>query len=439
MAAITQTISVVNRSGKVVNTSKQLKNVFKEAKSAYLERKAELQTERQNKEQRELRKALTASSVTSDSRTYTTESTVRPSHARRTSSYANRRPANDSRRYSSSRSSRSSVSQSPTSPSSISRSTSQHDYDYYDDPRRDHRQRSGASTPRGSQAPSRTSTELVRRHTDMDLAVADRRRPDPRRLQTENASDVDLHLAYGEYHEGALTTVRDARGENEKELSSLVLKAKMLMDEANCAQHSVRAMIVHLQKNPDAMAAVALTLAEISNLASKMAPGALATIGKAAPAVLAILASPEFLIAGGVAVGVTIVALGGYKIIKKIKARKAEEEGADEMLEIGELDRIDNWRRGITDVETASVATSVDGEFITPMAASMSQLRVNEAQQEASKKTKSSKSDKNDKKDKKKKAKAASQLSASDAGSVNGDSAAVVKVKKPSPLRRMFQ
>ena len=54
-----------------------------------------------------------------------------------------------------------------------------------------------------------------------------------------------------------------------------------------------------LQKNPEAMAAIALTLAEISNIASKMAPGALMALKTGAPAVFALLAAPEFLIAGG--------------------------------------------------------------------------------------------------------------------------------------------
>ena len=70
------------------------------------------------------------------------------------------------------------------------------------------------------------------------------------------------------------------------------------------------------------MAAVALTLAEISNLVTKMAPGALMAVKTSAPTVFAILAAPEFLIAVGVGVGLTVVAFGGYKIIKKIKAEE---------------------------------------------------------------------------------------------------------------------
>jgi hypothetical protein len=170
------------------------------------------------------------------------------------------------------------------------------------------------------------------------------------------------------------------------ELKEKASKITMLLDEANCLQYSVTAMIENLQKNPDALAAVSLTLAEISAIVSKMGPGVLTTLKGSFPAVAALLVSPQFMIAGGVAVGVTIVALGGYKIIKKIQQQKEEEiamGGPVQMpipmqartveepyqldeLETRELSRIDLWRRGIADVEAESCGCSVDGEFITP-------------------------------------------------------------------------
>jgi hypothetical protein len=141
-----------------------------------------------------------------------------------------------------------------------------------------------------------------------------------------------------------------------------------MLEEAHCLQHSATATIEHLQQNPDALAAVALTLAEISNLVRKMAPGALGALAKSFPAAVALLASPQFLIATGLGVGVVAVALGGYKIVKRIQDHRAvEKEGR--LLEMPvELDRIELWRRGIADVEADSVGTTVDGEFITPEA-----------------------------------------------------------------------
>lgn len=244
-----------------------------------------------------------------------------------------------------------------------------------------------------------------------------------------------MDLAYGEYHPSSLTPVAPHATE-EVELKGLVSKVKFLLDEANCLEHSVSAIIAHLQKNPDAMAAVALTLAEISNIASKMAPGALTALKGSAPAVFALLASPQFLIAAGVGVGITVVMFGGYKIIKKIKAKQDEKKEAsmDEMMEIGgDVNRIENWRRGIAEVEAGSAGTSVDGEFITPTAAAMSGMvapdRVRDIKASKSGKSRKSKTDKGSKSSKSSKA----------SSTGTGEKDKKVKVKKPSPLRLMFK
>lgn len=234
---------------------------------------------------------------------------------------------------------------------------------------------------------------------------------------------------------------------NDTEFKSLVNRVKGLLEEADCLQYSVSATIASLQKNPDAMAAVALTLAEISNIATKMAPGVLASMKVSAPAVFALLASPQFLIAGGVAVGVTIVALGGYKIIKKIRAKNAvDDPDMDEMLEIGDVSTIDNWRRGIAEAEEQSVGTSVDGEFITPEAFTLSKLILNDKSASETQKGGVGSGSK-----KSSSTKGASEMSSKTGskGSSGGDlkggeqggskGKKEKKVKKPSPLRSMFR
>jgi hypothetical protein len=157
----------------------------------------------------------------------------------------------------------------------------------------------------------------------------------------------------------------------EAELRGKMSKVTQLLDEANCLQYTATAMIEHLQKNPDALAAVGLSLAEISALVRKVGPVALMNLKTAYPAVVALLASPQFLIAGGLAVGVTIVMLGGYKIIKKIKAQK-ELDNEDNMAQLREIEtevsQIEVWRRGIAEAKAESVGTTVEGEFITPHA-----------------------------------------------------------------------
>jgi hypothetical protein len=135
------------------------------------------------------------------------------------------------------------------------------------------------------------------------------------------------------------------------------------------------------------MAAVALTLAEISNLLMKMSPSILTMLKASSPAVFALLASPQFLIAGGVALGITVVMFGGYKIIKKIQADNAARQEANRMEEAMvydgiEMGSIESWRRGIADVETESIGTSVDGEFITPEAARQKKERIKERRRE---------------------------------------------------------
>lgn len=216
--------------------------------------------------------------------------------------------------------------------------------------------------------------DLARRHTDHPLSNSLARRSSVGHLgmpvrsfsSPDLESEIDMNLAYGELPDSA----KPPRGEREAELKGLMSKLDNLMMEAQCVQHSATTIINSLQANPEAMAAVALTLAEISNLVTKMSPGIISALKAGSPAIFALLVSPQFLIAGGVAVGVTIVMFGGYKIIKKIQANNAarKEGKMDEALAFeGELSSIETWRRGV-EVDAGSVGTSVDGELITPAA-----------------------------------------------------------------------
>jgi len=221
--------------------------------------------------------------------------------------------------------------------------------------------------------------EIARRNSDQHVhrsstTIDKRRKSEPY---------VDMDLAYGD-----IPPPLPSRKYDDGELKEKASKITMLLEEANCLQYSVTQTIENLQKNPEALAAVSLTLAEISAIVGKMGPGVLLTLKGSFPAVAALLLSPQFMIAGGVAVGVTIVALGGYKIIKKIQADNKEKAEAiamenvmpgrstrvDEGVEMNQLDelepeelsRVELWRRGIADVEANSAGTSVDGEFVTP-------------------------------------------------------------------------
>lgn len=333
-----ETITVINKSGKVVSSSKHIVNVFKEAKAAYRERKAEIQAER-DADARSKKHA--ARRIDDDARSHHSKL----SHRSKPSTHAKKRPTlerghTDTPRHSSRHSPRN--------------STHRFEQDLAGDSRHGRTQ------------------DLARRSSDMHVYRVSRSKSEP---------FIDMDLAYGDIPPPLPVAKYD-----DGDLKEKASKITLLLDEANCLQHSATAMIENLQRNPEALAAVSLTLAEISAIVGKMGPGVLMSLKGSFPAVAALLLSPQFMIAGGVAVGVTIVALGGYKIIKKIQAQNDEDEyyapmpmggrsrRVDEVhdtheldeLEPQELSRVEMWRRGIADVAEQSTGTSVDGEFITP-------------------------------------------------------------------------
>ncbi|KAF2171469.1 hypothetical protein M409DRAFT_63727 [Zasmidium cellare ATCC 36951] len=445
-ALVNQTVTIVNKSGKIVSTSKHLVNVFNEAKSAYNERKAEIKATRkkegEDKEnERKARKQLDALNLEDEE--------DRRSHVSRRSSRhgsddgRSRRGSDDGR----SRSGRpvrrkpvpSRVGERPPVDRGIS------DSFYANDRPRPHQSSRLRNDVTASMLDDEPRLgELQRRHTDgMQL---NRRHNDSRTRRRKSADSIDMDLAYGELP----PPLPETRREDELELKSKINYLQRLLDEGNCMQHSVTAIIDNLQKNPDALAAVALTLAEISNIAAKMAPGALAAMKTSFPAVIALLASPQFAIAAGVGVGVTIIAFGGYKIIKKIKAKKdleeanlleadpspqqaPAEEGEEDQLR--EISRIERWRRGIADEQVNSVGTSVDGEFITPVATRtmIEEGRLTEADLLPIDDGRRSEAGKSKKSKKVKSRKAGSAVSSSGGGKKRE------KEKEPSVLRSLFK
>jgi hypothetical protein len=314
--------------------SRHILDVFKEAKSAYRERKAEIRAERNAAaaQEKQLRESMRVLQIEDDVRSRA--SSRRSHHSRATHRSKSHRHDTDEH----------------------GRRRSRH-HRFEDDL---------AGDPIGA------PRELVRRHTDGPV-----QHPPPlKEHRSHSESHIDMDLAYGELP----PPHPDDRFDDDGELREKASKLTRLLEEANCLQHSVTATIDNLQKNPDALAAVALTLSEISNIVKKMGPAVLPLLKGSFPAVAALLCSPQFMIAGGVAIGVTIVALGGFKIIRKIQEQKenprileapyqavpADEIQELEQLETEELSRIEIWRRGIAEVEAESAGTTVDGEFITP-------------------------------------------------------------------------
>lgn len=416
--AIGQTITVVNKSGKVVSTSKHLVNIFKEARAAYRERKAEIQAERTGdvEKKKPVKSAETTptrprspTTPTNDLpiRTHAAKSVHASSRSNPSSKHSSRRSPPEDFRHSQSRSHRTDSHRSD----GHRRSKPPTERGYSDSFYADHRPRR-VRTDRPPKSPLRfmdeanqesKGKELVRRHSYAD---AETMRRSSTALSRRN-SGIDMDLAYGELPPPLPTKTR----EEEEELRTKVTSLQRVLEEAQCLHHSATAMIKNLEKNPEAMAAVGLTLAEISGLVTKLGPGALTALKASFPAVVALLVSPEFLIAAGVGVGITVVAFGGYKIVKKIRAKKEAEKAANSPQELEELNSdvdlnsIDSWRRGIADVESASVGTSVEGEYITPAAAAQlrQQGRLAAAPEKSGKKKEESEKDAKKKKEKEEK------------------------------------
>lgn len=239
-------------------------------------------------------------------------------------------------------------------------------------------------------------TTVTRRRSLSELQKQRRGSYDGQALDRRSVSgkELDMNLAYGNVPPDLQhRTDLDPSAENmsdEKRANVLVKKVEFLLDEAQCLRHSATHTITHLQKNPDAAAAVALSLAELSTLVTKMSPAVIGLMKGGSPAVFALLASPQFLIGSAAVVGVTVVAFGGWKIVKRVKEQHAAREalayqgvpldrpaplrtqsefsaGMDEALIIDdELSTIESWRRGI--LPEFGENESADLELITPEA-----------------------------------------------------------------------
>ena len=204
---------------------------------------------------------------------------------------------------------------------------------------------SGALDPAVPPPPGAAARDSMDVNYPSQVNIAPKSRSDPSLMSDQAAvrekKEIDMNLAYGSVPPDLAQRVdldpnHVADCGRESQAHDLVDKIEGLLDEAECMHHSASTMIQMLQDNPERAAAVALALAELSGLLGKMAPAFAGFLKTASPAVFGLLASPQFLIAAGVAVGVTIVMFGGWKIIKKINQAKssADEKMAVEMTRL---------------------------------------------------------------------------------------------------------
>ncbi|KAI0026223.1 hypothetical protein F4780DRAFT_15547 [Xylariomycetidae sp. FL0641] len=353
-----EVITIVNQSGKIISNGKQLLNIFKEAKAAYQEKKEAIRAERA------VRRSETYDLSCGDPRyDYHDPAAARyAAHDDDAVSYASRR-SRRSRWHPSSR--RRSASQSGGARPALTEGNL--------------RTHSEVSSTTPSRPPLSYRPPQAGADDNNNRTVVARRGLFRSRSTTQNNNkkqkEVDMDLAYGSVPPdlGARADLDPAYHAPEKEATARALMERIeaVLTEAQCLHHTATHIIAHLQVNPEAAAAVALTLAELSALLAKMSPSFLAVIKGGSPAIFALLASPQFLIAAGVAVGVTVVMFGGWKIIQRIsegpqplalpvpaaqpqqQQQQQQQQGNnrqdyDEALVVDrELSSIESWRRGI--------------------------------------------------------------------------------------------
>ncbi|KAI0887695.1 uncharacterized protein GGS22DRAFT_154043 [Annulohypoxylon maeteangense] len=388
-------VTIVNSSGKIISNGRHLLNVLKEAKASYQEKKAAIKAERAVKRSETF-------DVPPSPRYY--DEVEYGDWPRRASHDDAASQATSRRSYGSKRSKQRSASQ--TRPALTERNLQTHSEVSSTAPSRPpvtyrspYAETAGRdmtlSRPTLAHAPTMPIyIDEPSIAPSMHTVTVPRSISDP--ALREKRKEIDMDLAYGNVPPDLeeridLDPVHKA-AQKERNALDLIGKIEKLLTEAQCLHHTATHIIQHLQGNPDAAAAVALTLAELSALLGKMSPSFLSVLKGGSPAIFALLASPQFLIAAGVTVGVTVVMFGGWKIVKRVSEAEPmaatpmafpayqpgpdeagrhypESEisaGFDEALVIEEeLSSIENWRRGITPFGEDAQA---DLELISPEA-----------------------------------------------------------------------
>ncbi|KAL1901144.1 hypothetical protein Cpir12675_000633 [Ceratocystis pirilliformis] len=365
------TVTIINNSGKIISTGRQLLNIWKEAKASYDERKAHIRQvrngtnsapipepsyeEEEDDEVPPLQQAIDYSIDEFDptprpqarlyleddnrsyvslrshrshrsSRSYRTSNTTRTSKTRSSRREAPSEVGNGSTVSGATQLTRSNL-RTLTEVSSVAPSQAPDGY----------RSPYAEMAPRDMQvsrpAFARAQSEAPRPEHQSRMEVM-QRPPMPVATRRSKAKD-DSDLAYGNLPPD-LATRYDLEAweepsddedpsklknilEDEKQVKSLIRSVEQILDEAHCVQHTASSIIEHLQGNPEAAAAVALTLAELSSILGKLSPSIIGLVKGGSPAVFALLASPQFLIGATAAIGVTVVMFGGWKIIKQLQ------------------------------------------------------------------------------------------------------------------------
>ncbi|KAK6508009.1 hypothetical protein TWF481_006428 [Arthrobotrys musiformis] len=259
------TVEVVDKAGKAIHTSKTIFGALREAREAYKAKRAERKAERDA--EKAARRAI-------KERAY--EEQVR--EARRARREARRAIEDDSRTEERRRERRE---------------------------RRERRMIEDGRSEAGTEVRDRdagSDTSSIYSHRDGNGSTG--------ALTLRSASTTDLSLPP--------LPPRPEVDEEDDHLTALFTQVQDIIDHAAATQASVVTLVDALRREPETLAMVGLTLAEISTIVAKLSPAALAGVQLNWPVVFAFLSSPQFAIVAGGVIGTTVILMGGYKIIKKM-------------------------------------------------------------------------------------------------------------------------
>ncbi|KAK6337206.1 hypothetical protein TWF718_009988 [Orbilia javanica] len=259
------TVEVVDKAGKAIHTSKTIFGALREARDAYKAKRAERKAEREA--EKAARRAI-------KERAY--EEQLR--EARRARREARRAIEDDDRT---------------------------------EDRRRERRERRERRMIEDGRSEAGTEVRDRDAGSDTSSIYSHRERNNSTgALTLRSASTTDLSLPP--------LPPRPEVDEEDDHLTALFTQVQDIIDHAAAAQSSVVTLVDALRREPETLAMVGLTLAEISTIIAKLSPAALAGAQLNWPVVFTFLASPQFAIVAGGVIGTTVILLGGYKIIKKM-------------------------------------------------------------------------------------------------------------------------
>ncbi|KAK6513210.1 hypothetical protein TWF506_009373 [Arthrobotrys conoides] len=320
------TVEVVDKAGKAIHTSKTIFGALREARDAYKAKRAERKAERDA--EKAARRAI-------KERAY--EEQLR--EARRARREARRAIEDDSRT---------------------------------EDRRRERRERrerrmiedgrSDAGTEARDHDGSDTSSIYSHRERNGSTGA----------LTLRSASTTDLSLP-------ALPP-RPEVDEEDDHLTALFTQVQDIIDHAAAAQSSVVTLVDALRREPETLAMVGLTLAEISTIIAKLSPAALAGAQLSWPVVFSFLASPQFAIVAGGVIGTTVILLGGYKIIKKMIY--GEPAKPPEIIDMGGTVVEEGDVRAITAAGEPPAPTPAPAPAVMEITQRVEEIKVNDAARE---------------------------------------------------------